>query len=141
MPHMHFIGTGLALRLERAKARGRDPKTECLSNTGWNFDWQRTYTYDASFDRLPSISGGDTLDLQCTWNNTLDNPFVQRLLRDSNTELPFDVRLGETTTNEMCLAILGLAHAAPRDLSARGVAELLGRATRSRQREPSTPPP
>jgi hypothetical protein len=141
VPHMHFIGTGLALRLERAKARGRDPKTECLSNTGWNFDWQRTYAYDASFDRLPSISGGDTLDLQCTWNNTFDNPFVQRLLRDSNVGLPFDVRLGETTTNEMCLAILGLAHPAPRDLSEHGVAEFLGRATRSRQREPSQAPP
>jgi hypothetical protein len=137
VPHMHFIGTGLAIRLERAKARGGDPRTECLSNTGWNFDWQRTYAYDASFDRLPSIAGGDTLDMQCTWDNTLDSPFVRRLLTETNSGLPFNVRFGEQTTNEMCLAILGIAHPAPRDLSARGLAAFLARTASALHREPS----
>ncbi len=113
-PHMHLIGTKISATLERPAARGNDPKTECVANGGWNFDWQRTYQYDAPLDRLPSIAAGDVLDVKCEWNNTLENPFVQRMLRDSNLPLqPIDVTLGEQTTNEMCLEIFGLSIPAP----------------------------
>lgn len=125
VPHMHLLGTGLALTLERNKPRGRTPKTECLSNTGWNFDWQRTYAYRAPFDHLPPIAAGDIIDIKCTWNNTFDNPFLQRLLTETNSGQPFDVRFGEQTTNEMCLTILGLAQPAPSDLSAANLARLM----------------
>jgi len=125
LPHMHLLGTGLALTLERRKPRGAAPRVECLSNTGWNFDWQRTYAYHAPFDHLPVIADGDVLDIKCTWNNTIQNPFLQRLLADTNGGMPFDVPLGEETVDEMCLTILGLAQPAPRDLSAQSIARIL----------------
>lgn len=112
-PHMHLIGTHISSTIERPAARGTDPQTECLANGGWNFDWQRTYQYDAPLDKLPSIQAGDVIDLKCTWNNTLDNPFVQRMLADSGLSQPIDVALGEQTTNEMCLEIFGLSIPAP----------------------------
>ena len=113
-PHMHLVGTHISATIERPAARGKDPQKECLANGAWNFDWQRTYTYDAALDDLPSVQGGDVLDIQCKWNNTLANPFVQRMLTDSNLpQKPIDITLGEQTTNEMCLEIFGLSINAP----------------------------
>ncbi len=90
------------------------PRTECLANGGWNFDWQRTYQYDAPLDLLPSVTAGDVIDIKCKWDNTLENPFVQRMLTDSNLPpQPIDITLGEQTTNEMCLEIFGLSIPAP----------------------------
>lgn len=112
-PHMHLIGTHIQATIERPSARGGDPKTECLANGGWNFDWQRTYTYAAPLHALPSIAGGDVIDLKCRWDNTIQNPFVQRMLADAGLSQPIDVTLGEQTTNEMCLEIFGLSIPAP----------------------------
>ncbi len=112
-PHMHLIGTHINSTIERPAARGNDPQTECLANGGWNFDWQRTYQYDAPLDKLPSVAAGDIVDVKCTWDNTIENPFVQRMLADSGLSQPIDVSLGEQTTNEMCLEIFGLAIDAP----------------------------
>lgn len=113
-PHMHLVGTHINGKIERASASGADPQNECLANGGWNFDWQRTYIYDAPIDDLPSVEVGDTLAVSCTWNNTIDNPFVQRMLRDAGLGAqPIDITLGEQTTNEMCLEIFGLAVDAP----------------------------
>jgi hypothetical protein len=113
-PHMHLVGTHISGRINRPSARGNDPQTECLANGGWNFDWQRTYIYDAPIDQLPGIEAGDTFEISCTWNNTIQNPFVQRMLHDSNLPpQPIDITLGEQTTNEMCLEIFGLAVDAP----------------------------
>ena len=81
-PHMHLIGTHISATIERPAARGGDPQNECLANGNWNFDWQRTYIYDAPLDQLPSVQAGDIIDVQCTWNNTIENPFVQRALND-----------------------------------------------------------
>jgi hypothetical protein len=113
-PHMHLVGTHISGRIVRPAARGTDPQNECLANGGWNFDWQRTYIYDAAIDQLPSIQAGDKLEVSCKWNNTIQNPFVQRMLHDSNLPpQPIDITLGEQTTNEMCLEIFGLAVDAP----------------------------
>jgi hypothetical protein len=112
-PHMHLIGTRISSTIERPAARGSDPQTECLANGGWNFDWQRTYTYDAPLDSLPTVAPGDVIDIKCDWNNTLDNPFVQRMLADAGLTMPIDLLLGEQTTNEMCLEIFGIAIDAP----------------------------
>jgi hypothetical protein len=113
-PHMHLVGTHISAKIERSAARGTDPKAECLANGGWNFDWQRTYQYAAPLDQLPSVAAGDVIDIQCKWDNTLANPFVQRMLTDSNLPpQPIDISLGEQTTNEMCLEIFGLSIPAP----------------------------
>ncbi len=113
-PHMHLVGTHISSTIERPAARGNDPQTECLANGGWNFDWQRTYQYDAPLDDLPSIAEGDVIDIKCTWDNTIENPFVQRMLADAGLPpFPIDITLGEETTNEMCLEIFGLSIPAP----------------------------
>lgn len=113
-PHMHLVGTHISATIERPAARGNDPKTECVANGGWNFDWQRTYQYDAPLDKLPSVQAGDVLDIKCRWDNTIQNPFVQRMLADSGLPpVPIDITLGEQTTNEMCLEIFGLSVPAP----------------------------
>jgi hypothetical protein len=113
-PHMHLVGTHINGKILRPAARGNDPQTECLANGGWNFDWQRTYTYDAPIDELPSLEVGDRISVSCAWNNTMANPFVERMLHDSNLPpQPIDITLGEQTTNEMCLEIFGIATDAP----------------------------
>jgi hypothetical protein len=112
-PHMHMVGTHISATLERPAARGSDPQNECLANGGWNFDWQRTYVYDAPLERLPTIQAGDVLDLKCKWNNTIANPFVQRALADAGLPAPVTINLGEGSLDEMCLEIFGLAVDAP----------------------------
>src|SRR6185436_12077042 len=113
-PHMDLVGTHIAGRIERPAARGSEPKNECLANGRWNFDWQRTYIYDTALDQLPSVQAGDVIDITCHWNNTIQNPFVQRMLNDGHLPpQPVDISLGEQTTNEMCLEILGLAVTIP----------------------------
>ena len=71
-PHMHLIGSHISGSIERPAARGGDPQKECLANGNWNFDWQRTYIYDAPLDQLPSVQKDDIIDIQCHWNNTTD---------------------------------------------------------------------
>ncbi len=113
-PHMHLIGTHIQSKIVRASSSPSQPATECLANGRWNFDWQRTYVYDTGLDALPSLAPGDRVEVNCRWNNTLDNPFVQRMLHDANLPLiPIDVGLGEQTNDEMCLEIFGLSIDAP----------------------------
>jgi hypothetical protein len=112
-PHMHMVGTQISAKIERPAARGSDPQNECLANGAWNFDWQRTYIYDTALETLPTLRPGDVIDLRCKWNNTMDNPFVQRLLKDEGLVAPVDLALGEGSTDEMCLEIFGFAIDAP----------------------------
>ena len=113
-PHMHLLGTRIAAWIDRAMPAAGEPARECLAEADWNFDWQRTYRYDAPVDRLPTLAVGDTVDIQCHWNNTLANPFEQRALADQGLVAPIDVGLGNSqSTDEMCLEILGLSAPAP----------------------------
>ncbi len=113
-PHMHLVGTHISSKVTRPAARGTQPKEECLANGGWNFDWQRTYVYDAPLAQLPTLAPGDRIEVSCTWNNTMANPFVQRMLHDAGLPMtPIDISLGEATTNEMCLEIFGILLDAP----------------------------
>jgi hypothetical protein len=112
-PHMHMIGTHISAHIERPAPRLGQPQNECLANGKWNFDWQRTYVYDAPLDQLPSIAEGDVIDLECKWDNTMDNPFVLRALADAGLGAPIDIQLGEGSLDEMCLEIFGIAIDAP----------------------------
>ncbi|HEY5928375.1 MAG TPA: hypothetical protein VIV11_42105 [Kofleriaceae bacterium] len=112
-PHMHMVGTHISAKIERPAPRGTDPANECLANGNWNFDWQRTYIYDAPLEQMPTLMPGDVIDLKCKWNNTMANPFVQRLLEDEGLVAPIDLMLGEGSTDEMCLEIFGFAIDAP----------------------------
>jgi mono/diheme cytochrome c family protein len=106
-PHMHFVGTKLSLWVHRAAPQAGEPADECLINVNqWNFDWQRQYAVDAPVDALPQVRPGDQVEIRCKYDNTLANPFVQRSLADQGLTSPIYVHLGETTTDEMCLALL-----------------------------------
>jgi hypothetical protein len=103
-PHMHFVGTDLMIKVHHA-----DQSQECLTNISkWSFDWQRQYAVDAPIDQLPVVYPGDTIEIRCTYDNTLDNPYVLRSLHDQGLSAPVDVTLGEQTTNEMCLTLFSV---------------------------------
>jgi hypothetical protein len=113
-PHMHYLGVELKVKIERTTPLPGEPLDECLVNVDrWNFDWQRTYQYDAPIAALPTVGDGDIVDVYCTYDNTLDNPFVQRALDERDLADPIDVYLGEETLDEMCLGIFGIVYDAP----------------------------
>jgi hypothetical protein len=102
-PHMHLLGTH-----ERATLTHADGSTECLFDSGWDFDWQRTYRYEGAIEDLPLLDAGSTVTVSCRWNNSFSNPNLQRLLHDVRLDAPYNVQLGLDTTDEMCLADLGV---------------------------------
>lgn len=113
-PHQHLIGTHARGTISRQAPTADQPATECLANGPWNFDWQRTYVYDAPLDSLPLVTAGDLVNITCHWNNSMSNPFEQRALADAGLVAPVDVTLGEgQSTDEMCLEIFGLSIPAP----------------------------
>jgi hypothetical protein len=79
--HMHTRGTRARTSIHRAS--GQD---ECLLDIEkWNFHWQGNY----SFSNPKTFQPGDTLSLECHWNN-MD---------------AMDVNWGEGTGDEMCLGL------------------------------------
>lgn len=102
-PHMHLLGTH-----ERVTVTHADGDDECLIDSAWNFDWQRSYTYDADLDKLPLFDPSSKVTVSCQWDNTFGNPNLPRLLYNSGLVAPYDVRLGLTTRDEMCLADFGV---------------------------------
>ncbi len=102
-PHMHLLGTH-----QRVTLSHMDGASECMIDSRWDFDWQRTYTYDAPLEDLPVFDPLSTVDLTCHWDNSFSNPDLPRLLADTGRVAPYDVSLGFTTADEMCLADFGL---------------------------------
>jgi hypothetical protein len=108
-PHMHFVGVDLQASLKRNPAVTDEPSDECLIKVPrWNFEWQRTYLYDSDLSDLPTIGMGDELTIKCLYDNTLENPFVERALDELGLDMPIPVELGEQTLDEMCLAAFGV---------------------------------
>ncbi len=104
--HMHYIGTDMKISVHRPEPQNAEPADECVVQTNWDFNWQQTYAYDAPVDKLPTLHGGDVLDMRCTYDNTLDNPFLKRALMEAKLDKPQDVHLGESTLDEMCVGAL-----------------------------------
>ena len=72
-PHMHLAGTDI--KLTHTKASGDEG---CIAHVPkWDYNWQQLYSFDASFDELPRIEQGDSLQVRCTMDNTDDNPFYR----------------------------------------------------------------
>ena len=104
--HMHFVGVGLKLEVERREPAEGEPASECLlSVPKYDFNWQRTYAYDAPERDLPTLRGGDKLRITCTYDNSRDNPLLARALAEQRMSKPVDVRLGGNSLDEMCQAI------------------------------------
>ncbi|AKI98624.1 copper type II ascorbate-dependent monooxygenase-like protein [Archangium gephyra] len=81
--HMHTLGTSTRLEIQRPSS-GR----ECLLDIPrWDFHWQASYTLTQS--RV--IQPGDTLRLECHWNNSAPGAA--------------EANWGEGTGDEMCLGL------------------------------------
>jgi hypothetical protein len=105
--HMHYVGVDMFVAHKYGEGADDD---QCLLHTPrWDFNWQRVYHYDAAFEDLPTLHPGDQLYLRCTYDNTMDNPFVAEALDAQDLDEPQDVYLGESTLDEMCLGVFGVA--------------------------------
>jgi hypothetical protein len=96
--HMHLAG-----RDERITITRNGTESCLLQEPAWSFNWQRGYQYDAPIESLPSISTGDVLRMRCTYDNTMTNPALASARRETGTLQPTAIKLGEQTTDEMCL--------------------------------------
>jgi hypothetical protein len=92
-PHMHLLGK--TMKVQASLPNG---DTRCLMNVDdWDFHWQGIYRF-----RDPvAIPTGSQLKLTATYDNSADNP------RNPNFP-PKAVSWGEQTTDEMCIAFLGI---------------------------------
>jgi hypothetical protein len=109
--HMHYVGTDMSIQVVRAAPTTTQPANECLVETPrWDFNWQRQYAYDTSIATLPTLRTGDQVTFKCTYDNSMDNPFVKRALLEQKLSAPQDVSLGETTLDEMCLGAINVIY-------------------------------
>jgi hypothetical protein len=102
-PHMHYLGTGMEVTIERG---GNE---ECLVHTPkYRFDHQQSYFYDAPIAELPVMGFGDRVRVKCTYNNSMSNPYMPLALDATGSDEPVTVGWGEWTGDEMCMAMAGL---------------------------------
>jgi hypothetical protein len=91
-PHMHLLGRKMTVTATTPSG------PQCLiSISDWDFNWQGMYRY-ANPIPLPT---GTRLSLEAYYDNSEDNP------RNPNSP-PKPVSWGEQTTDEMCIAFLGV---------------------------------
>lgn len=109
--HMHYVGVDMRMWIER------DGQEMCLIHTPrWDFNWQRTYMIDGPLSEMPTVQGGDVVRIRCKYDNTLKNPALVRALAEQGLSEPIDVELGESSLEEMCLLLFGLATDLPLDM-------------------------
>lgn len=111
--HMHYVGVDMKIDVTRAAPAAGELPEECLIQTPqWDFNWQRAYVYDAPLSDVPKLGVGDTINLRCRYNNSLENPNARYALDQQGLTEPQQVVLGENTLDEMCLGIFGVAYLA-----------------------------
>jgi len=94
MFHMHKLGSAGLARLVAP-----DGTTQTILDIPeWDFDWQREYQLEAPI----VFSPGDSIELQCVWNNSDEN----QLSIDGTRREARDVSWGEGTSDEMCVVNL-----------------------------------
>ncbi|HET7705738.1 MAG TPA: ascorbate-dependent monooxygenase [Thermoanaerobaculia bacterium] len=92
-PHMHLLGR--SMKVEMTAPGGQ---TECLINIdNWDFNWQAMYRYKNPI----AVPAWSSVSLTAYYDNSSSNP------RNPNHP-PKAVRWGEATTDEMCIAFLGV---------------------------------
>jgi hypothetical protein len=87
---------GKSIQVEKLAANTGAAETVIAINN-WDFDYQGLYTLK---NKLP-LEAGSGLRLTCTYDNSVDNP------RNPNSP-PVKVVHGEASTDEMCLAFVGI---------------------------------
>jgi mono/diheme cytochrome c family protein len=92
-PHMHLLGRDATVTARFPNGTSRN----LIEIDDWDFHWQGIYTY-----REPIVlPAGTMLELVAHYDNSTDNP------RNPNNP-PVDVRWGERTVDEMCLAFISV---------------------------------
>ena len=92
-PHMHLLG-----RKMKVEMTPKNGAAQCLIQIDdWDFNWQGSYLYQNPID----VPAGTRLSLTAYYDNSSDNP------RNPNSP-PKPVSWGEATTDEMCLAFVGV---------------------------------
>jgi Copper type II ascorbate-dependent monooxygenase, C-terminal domain len=92
-PHMHLLGR--SMKVEMTTMAGQ---TQCLINIeNWDFNWQAMYRYEEPV----AVPAWASVNLTAHYDNSAANP------RNPN-QPPKAVRWGEATTDEMCIAFLGI---------------------------------
>lgn len=92
-PHMHLLGKKMTVQMTPAEGEA----TCLITIDDWDFNWQGAYRYVTPID----IPAGARLSLSAYYDNSSANP------RNPN-DPPKPVSWGEATTDEMCLAFLGV---------------------------------
>jgi peroxiredoxin len=93
IPHMHLIGKKIKITMTPPGG----PTTTLVAIDDWDFDWQEIY-----FLKRPiRVKANTRFTVEGTYDNSANNP------RNPNHP-PKGVWLGEMTTNEMCLGLLGV---------------------------------
>src|SRR5690606_18242429 len=104
-PHMHLVGVSMDVKIERGG------ESICLGELPhWDFDWQRTYAFDAPYSALPKVYPGDEVVVRCTYDNSMQNPSLAKALAEEGIPAPMDTSVGEATFDEMCVAIIGVSY-------------------------------
>lgn len=107
--HMHSVGVSARLWIDHADPAPGEPATECLLDTDdWDPAWQQTFQYDVDSVAAPLVRGGDTLWVECTFDNSLTNEGVVELLANEGLTAPFDVVFGPSILDEMCVSLVGM---------------------------------
>lgn len=92
-PHMHLLGKSM-----KVETTGPNGQTQCLINIpDWDFNWQAMYR----FKNPVAIPASSSLTVNAVYDNSAANP------RNPNSP-PKPVYWGEATTDEMCLAFVGV---------------------------------
>lgn len=110
--HMHQAGVDMRMWIEHdpATAAPGEPLKECLLATPrYDFGWQSFFYFDAMSGQAPKMRPGDTLRLKCWWDNSVDNEeWMETLEIEGLPPVPFDVFMGASSTDEMCLGMVGV---------------------------------
>ena len=99
-PHMHLIGETMVVTAHRPDGS----VVPVVKIDDWDFNWQNTYFFK-NFEHLPK---GTVVKLRATFDNSERNP-------NNPNSPPAEIGWGEKTTDEMCIAFLGLLHEAEYD--------------------------
>lgn len=91
-PHMHLLGR--QMHVDAVSVDGA--RRPLIFIDDWDFDWQGTYFFKQPIALAPLTR----VEVTAVYDNSADN------LRNPNSP-PRDVRWGEQSTDEMCIAVIG----------------------------------
>ena len=115
--HMHYVGTDMRMWLTRGAEAPSEDDTCLLHTPHWDFAWQQFYQYDLDVAPGPEIYPGDTLWMECVYDNSLENPNMASALAQAGEDEPITVGLGNGSLDEMCIGVLGEVFDVPMEVA------------------------